>query len=35
MNLTDRELMQQALEALQDMMEEFRGYDLPLNRKGS
>ena len=31
--MTDRELMQQALDALQEMMEEFRGHDLPYGSK--
>lgn len=31
--MADRELMQQAFEALEDMMEEFRGYDLPYGSK--
>ena len=33
MSLTDRELMQQAFEALEDMMKEFRGHDLPYGSK--
>lgn len=33
MSSTDRELMQQAFEALEDMMAEFRGYDLPYGSK--
>ena len=31
--MTDRELFQKAFEALEDMMEEFRCYDLPYGSK--
>ena len=31
--MTDRELFQKAFEALEDMMEEFRRYDLPYGSK--